>query len=92
MAQGSFEISNTSINSATLITEQPPFANNLHNFSYKQITSARKFVVYDEEAAEDDCQEASEISTLTFLNFVVSSMSIAASLLSNIESFSMFEC
>ena len=48
-------------------------------------TSARKFVVYDEDSGSGgkDCDGAGQISSLTFLNFVIGSLSLAASLVSN---------
>ena len=49
--------------------------------------SARKFVVFEEEdGQEENCSEASNISTLTFLNFVLASISVAASVSSNTNS------
>ena len=48
-------------------------------------SGSRKFVVFEEEE-EQDCDEASNISTLTFLNFVIASLSAAASLSSNTNS------
>ena len=55
------------------------------NISRKNKVTARKFVVFEEEE-EEDCDESSSISTLTFLNFVLSSLSIAASAASNTNS------
>ena len=50
-------------------------------------SSARKFVVYDEESGGGkDCDSAGAVSTLTFLNFVIGSLSLAASLVSNTNS------
>ena len=46
----------------------------------------RKFVVFQEEEEDADCDETSNISTLTFLNFVLASLSIAASVSSNTNS------
>ena len=56
----------------------------INNARENKIT-ARKFVVFEEEE-EGDCDESSSISTLTFLNFVLSSLSIAASASSNTNS------
>ena len=58
-------------------------SSNFNPFTSKSI-NARKFVVYEE--VEEDCDEASSISTLTFLNFVLASLSIAASVSSNTNS------
>ena len=59
---------------------------NISNRGENKDIRARKFVVYQEEAEEEHCDETSDISTLTFLNFVIASLSITASLLSNTNS------
>ena len=51
-------------------------------------SSGRKFVVFDEEDKKGgkDCDGAGSVSTLTFLNFVIGSLSLAASVVSNTNS------
>ena len=50
-------------------------------------SSGRKFVVFDEEKkGGKECDSSGSVSTLTFLNFVIGSMSLAASLVSNVNS------
>ena len=58
--------------------------NSFHNLVNPESINARKFVVYEE--VEEDCDETSSISTLTFLNFVLASLTIAASVSSNTNS------
>ena len=62
-----------------------PTTTDINNAREIKIT-ARKFVVFEEEEEEEDCDESSGISTLTFMNFVLSSLSIAASASSNTNS------
>ena len=56
-------------------------SHDVYQLTPKQSIIARKFVVYEE--VEEECDETSGISTLTFLNFVLASLSIAASVSSN---------
>jgi len=51
-------------------------------------SSGRKFVVFDEEDKKGgkECDSAGSVSTLTFLNFAIGSLSLAASLVSNTNS------
>ena len=59
-------------------------SHDVYQLTPKQSIIARKFVVYEE--VEEECDETSGISTLTFLNFVLASLSIAASVSSNTNS------
>ena len=59
-------------------------SHDVNQLTPKHSIIARKFVVYEE--VEEDCDETSSISTLTFLNFVLASLSIAASVSSNTNS------
>ena len=50
-------------------------------------SSGRKFVVFDEEKkGGKECDSSGSVSTLTFLNFVIGSLSLAANLVSNVNS------
>ena len=59
-------------------------SHDVNQWTPNQSNIARKFVVYEE--VEEECDETSGISTLTFLNFVLASLSIAASVSSNTNS------
>ena len=59
-------------------------SHDVNQLTSKQSIIPRKFIVYEE--VEEECDETSGISTLTFLNFVLASLSIAASVSSNTNS------
>ena len=58
--------------------------NDFRRLANPELVNERKFVVYEE--TEEDCDEKSSISTLTFLNFVLASLTIAASVSGNTNS------